>query len=293
MKLTKIEFYVATQTFTFPIFGSSPFDKYILKKVEGLDPPDSNLFIQSVSGNRAIYQGRRPENRQLVVTFELNPDYSLGETVSDLRQELYKTLTMTNSDDFPLEIRFFYYPDDNPSNYVYTTGHAKKIVASPFSQSNEVQLTIDCLSPYLSGHEVTLDLGTLQTTPGYLLFDKIGTAPSEFQCVIKRINALSGLRCTLNDVRGQGSNHKAKLDMQPYLPSQLILQNDLITIVSYNGQRTISLKRGTSDAVNFLYTLTSASNWFSLMSNPIELQIEPFGEYEFMSFSYWPQYWGI
>lgn len=292
MKLTKIEVYAGPKTFTFPVFGSSPLDKYIVKKAEGLDPPNTTLFIKQLTTNYGLYQGRRPEGRQIVLTFELNPDYSTGETISSLRQELYYMLTLTNANIFPLELRFFYYPGES-LDYVYTKGYVKNIAASPFSQSNEVQVTIDCLSPYLHGHAISVPVDGPPNQTGYLLFDKIGTAPADFECVVRRINANSATQCKLRDIPG-GFSTSGKIPMLDMRPSDTspFLQNDTISIKSTVSSREISLTRY-GVVTSLLYSLTASSNWFSLPMGPIELELTPAGEYEFVSFSYTPMYWGI
>lgn len=73
-----------------PIIGITPKTSLLIKKIDGLDPPDRVLFIGDYSQDGGLYQGRRVSKRNVVITIDLNPNPALGETVESLRDKLHR-----------------------------------------------------------------------------------------------------------------------------------------------------------------------------------------------------------
>lgn len=178
MKYTKIILSSATDV-TLPIAGYTGSEPFILKNVDGLGPPEIDVFlINSNADNPAFYQGRRPQNRQLVIQVGLNPDFSTGQNGSDLRAILYGLLLnnqtfsnpLTGSNNAVLKVKIA----DASGTLMSTDGYISKIEVVPFSKDPEVQITIDCTSPYLEGPDVNCIADWPNIT-------NIGNAPSGFR----------------------------------------------------------------------------------------------------------------
>src|SRR5690606_37276924 len=78
------------QALALPLVGLTPKDPLLVRDVTGLNPSDFELYIGRFARDGGNYQGRRVVERNIVMTIDLNPDPALGQTVSSLRQQLYK-----------------------------------------------------------------------------------------------------------------------------------------------------------------------------------------------------------
>ena len=137
-----------------PIVGALPSDVYILKSVEGLGPPEVDVSITKTLNAGGVYQGRQPQNREIVLMIGLNPNYKIGQTVSDLRESLYGFLTPGYLDHVVIEIV------NGVTTIAKTIGYVKKIEINPFSKDPQVQVTLACLKPYFEAPTI------LYITPG-------------------------------------------------------------------------------------------------------------------------------
>ena len=148
--------------------------QFILKSVEGLGPPDVNIAISNTLYSGGVYQGRQPQNRQLVFKIGYQPDFGKNKTVGDLRSELYRFLTPKFGLPVTISIQ-----NDVRTTIARTQGYVKSIDPDIFSEEPEVQIAIDCLSPYL------MNWGQSHPNPASLpknplTVTNIGDAPSGF-----------------------------------------------------------------------------------------------------------------
>ena len=77
MRVTKFAL-VGDETVDLPITQVSPSDKFILKDISGLGPPDVLVNIGTTTYPQGVYQGSKPQPRQMIATIGLNPDYFSG-----------------------------------------------------------------------------------------------------------------------------------------------------------------------------------------------------------------------
>src|SRR4051794_8917947 len=103
MKFTKLRM-TGLNVLDLPVVEALLTDKYLLKSVDGLGPPEVDVSIAPTLNGPGVYKGRRPQSRQIVALIGLNPDYNDGETASDLRSALYGMLTPGAKDYISVEI---------------------------------------------------------------------------------------------------------------------------------------------------------------------------------------------
>ncbi len=135
---------------TFILENQTTANTYVVKSISGLDPPPINLSIAELAFEGGVYQGRRPENREIVLTIGFQPNYGTGVNAGDLRKSLYKMLTPKLNN-----IITFKLLDNSEINWVQTTGHIKRMEANQFSKDPEIQITMTCLSPYFEHGQYT------------------------------------------------------------------------------------------------------------------------------------------
>jgi len=182
MKVTKYAL-VGDGTVNLPITGVLPSDKFILKSIEGLGPPEFLVNIGKTLLQGGIYQGNHPQQRQLVIRVGLNPDYSVGETVEGLRETLYGMVVPT------LDYLTFQIWDDTTLTAI-AKGWVSKFEAVPFSKDPEVQITVECQDAYFVAPEF-LDLDLSGMSKSVLTIDNIGSTPTGFYLQITLTASLS------------------------------------------------------------------------------------------------------
>jgi hypothetical protein len=163
-----------------PIIGSTIGDKYIVKSIDGLGPPDMNVVLGDLAGNGSVYQNRRAPSRNPVITMGLNPNYSQNETVDDLRDALYLAC-LEPGGSTPI-MTIVLHDDKKPDRTV--SGYVESLEPAVFAKDPEVQVSILCPDPFLKGAVAsvtpsvadTIDVSSLGTAPCGFFMDVTFTA---------------------------------------------------------------------------------------------------------------------
>src|SRR5688500_12071057 len=102
--------------FVLEIRNAMPTDSVIVEKIEGLGPPDVDLFMGDYARDGGYYSGRRVPPRNVTFTLRVNPNYKVNESVSGLRNMLYKAFMdpFTNTDG----LSFILHDDELPDRFV-------------------------------------------------------------------------------------------------------------------------------------------------------------------------------
>lgn len=133
------------------IRDAKPTDSIIVQKIEGLGPPDVNLFMGDYARDGGSYNGRRVPPRSISITLQLNPNYRLGETVDGLRELLYKSFMdpFVTSDALALIL----HDDIKPDRFI--EGFTDKFEPDIFSDNTTALISMRCPNPYIQDVVVT------------------------------------------------------------------------------------------------------------------------------------------
>ena len=251
------------------IIGALPSDPYILKSADGLGPTEVVVSITDTLNAGGVYQGRRPQGREIVLHISLNPDFKVGQTVSDLRTTLYGMLTPGPNESILVQIM------NDRDVLMQTVGYVKKLEIVPFTSDPEVQLTIACPKQYFEAPTILYVNPGSQATP---IIPNVGTAPTGFH--IEFVITLGVRNFTFTDAQG----NKMEVLYDFVLGDRLIFD-------TRPGKRDISLIRSGS-TINLLYAFTPESIWHMLYAGDnaftTSTQVFTWGDVYYM-----PEYWGI
>lgn len=173
--------------------GATPSGPFVVLNIDGLGPTEHDVVIDSPLYQDGVFKNRTPKNRQIIARVGLQPNYSTGQTASDLRDTLYELL-MPGGDGSLIASAF-----NGATEVGRVSGWVSKCEPLLFSKDPEVLLTIECLSAYLSAPtETSVTLAGLSKTAPVIT--NPGTAPSGLEISLTFTGTVgSGAGWTITD----------------------------------------------------------------------------------------------
>lgn len=228
---SQLDWAPSRKTLELPIFGVTTKDSLLVRKVTGLSPPDVDLFIGDYSRDGGTYQGRRVGSRNVVMTLDLNPNPALGETVSGLRNLLYKTFIdpLVNADFIELQLH------DEAGGIRNLAGYTERFETEIFDIDTMAQISMVCPDPYIRDLNETL-LTNASSTWISVPFVYGGTAETGFEVEINISTNTTALTLVNNGQR-------MRMDFGTTLTS-----TDVIYINTNRGHRDI--RKASASAVS-------------------------------------------
>lgn len=274
MRFAKVKLtFSTTESFTFPLDDGILTSPFVVKSIDGLDPPPISVAVSQSIYEGGVYQGKRPENREITLLMGFQPDYSIGENAGDLRSQLYSMLTPKMRSDLTFSLL-----DSSDVVLAYTTGQIKKFEAPIFSKDPEVQIVIPCFSSYFVKDRYTVPSpGTLTKNP--LTVTHLGNAPTGFKLQVT-LTANQSTFSVTNEVNNEWLAFTYAFET-----------GDVITFNTHAGQRTATLLR---DGVtsSLLQYLSANSIWFQ-MHGGVNKFIPSTTSFTLNEISWIPRFWGV
>lgn len=286
MDMAGIKLTAGSNVLILPTFDALPTDKYILKSVEGLEPPAAGVNVSESIFGLGSYRGRRPQNRQVIITLGINPNSVTGETVGKLRSDLYSFMSPSNADS---SIILSILGAKTGSTYpvlAIAKCYIDKIESSVFSKDPGVQITLMCDSPYLKGTAQITSTAYVAGS-GQIVAPNIGNVATGFiSQVTLDTDKLSGFLIASALL----SNAFMHLDTPLY-------SGDKIIYNTISGQKAITLQRGAS-YFSLLDKLTSDSTWLQIAAGGETFYhatraFVPQAGFTMNNIKYTPLYWGV
>lgn len=235
------------------ILGATPKDSLLVRKITGLNPPDTNLFMGEYARDGGIYQGRRVGNRNVVITMDLNPNPALGETVSGLREMLYKAFMdpLVEADYLQLNLH------DDLGRVRYLVGYTEKFDTEVFDVETMAQISLICPDPYLRDfNEIILNNVAGWTTVPFVYG---GTAETGFTASIK-INQATSVLTLENNGKLMVINRSFAI-------------GDVVTVVTTRGLRSLTVTPSGGATISILANLAVTSPWLELHSQANTMKV--------------------
>lgn len=260
-------------------------DPFVLKGADGLGPAEIDVSIAQGLEGSGYYQNKVPRNKQIVMRIGLQAAWStVGGTPSDLRALLYGLLTGGYAGDQIAAILLDIDPDTLAETEVCRiNGFVSKMETVPFSKDPQVQLTIECLSPYfVAPNSVVLTSDLNGQSRNEVNITNVGNGPTGFYMKI----TFAGLPVGGIDhfeITTQGGLKKMRFE-----PSSDFINGHSIEINTNPGTREATIQSG----VNGLAWLTSDSDWIQLYGGVNVLSLSH-PEYDWNGFNFKPKFWGV
>lgn len=257
-----------------PILGASMSEPYKVYAVDGLGPPDLDVLLAETHAPGGIFVSRRAQGRQIIARIGLNPNYETGLTISDLRYDLYGLLS-PGVDPTDQSIFFKLMKQNVPQ--VQTQGYVKRIEIVPFDKKPQVQLTMDCLGPYLTKPDITTVDYIPQNTSWPLT--NVGRAPTGIEFCVTFASPTTAFSIGVES----GGSMAFTGDFQ--IGDKLIVDTNEAT-------RFVGHMRGGS-YIAYLELLDPESDWLTLHGGTHNIQTSDPLEFDWDYFRYYTRFWGI
>lgn len=257
---------------TLNVTGATPNEMLTLKNISGLTSAKVSLYTGDFASEGSYYQGRRGEKLTPVITLKMNPNYKDDVEVSDIREMLYRAFYEPYEDSDGVFIRLV--DDRKPERYF--VGYVEDINTDQFSQSRDVQISMQAMTSYLLSSESTsgFDIVGWSSIP----VDYDGSAKCGLQMEIK-INTNTSV--VTIDINGQ-----------KMILNRAFTVGQVINIDTRLGSRAIVL--GSTD---IMAALDPTSVWLRLTrpTNTIKVygSVEADGKAVMTEYQFRSQWWGI
>lgn len=226
--------------FYLQIRDARPTDSIIVEKIEGLDPPDIDLFVGDYARDGGFYSGRRVPPRHPVLTLSLNPNYKENESASGLRKLLYRAFV--DPFDGIDSVSLILHDDEIADRYI--TGNTEKFECDIFSDDPVATISMTCPNPYL----LDVALTSIPAVGPQLSFPYLGSAETGFELYVTILINTSVLKINLN-----GRIMVITFDFQA---------GDVFYINTNRGSRKLTMTRVISSVpttIDILYALTTTT----------------------------------
>lgn len=152
-------------------------DPVVMRNIEGLGPVKADISSTPLaSGRGEVPQGSSTGKRNIVLTLGLNPDWAGSQTMSSLRQQLYRYLLPEQW----TKLRI--YSDELP--VVDIEGIVESFEPNIFSQDPELQVSILCHQPDFIAVEADIHVEPIIDAWSPHTFEYVGTVPTGFELQI-------------------------------------------------------------------------------------------------------------
>lgn len=275
--------FIGASSVDFPILGADASGPFVLKGVDGLGPPDITVRMKQTVLEKAVYQGKFPNPRQIIAVVGLQPDWDVGQTAQELRRVLYGLLTPRYGQMLRAEIV------EDGAVTSFAQGHISKMEPAMFTKDPAVQITMECDYGYLlapatvSQEPSQVDIGGIR---GFTVENE-GDAPAGFKAgFILRANVGTSLVLADDNPLGQ----RMQIDGLNWV------SGDKFLIDTRPGSR--GLWRGAAGGayVSCLDNMNAyVSEWMYLYGgdNTLTLNTTAFDWDTDYYFAHQPAYWGV
>lgn len=285
MKISTVSLYSnkkegAEELFTFSLSQSDPDALYMVREMSGLDADELiPRFYGFSQYTKDKYYDFVMKPRTIVLRLVLNPRFSLDETYSDIRDNLYRSISAVRNGSVVLHF-----------NYMGTTvarvyGFITKFEVPYMTPLPEVQLSIRCDDAVFRAiNPVIYDSTELRKTNPIIIGDNLSTAPHGFQFELTfKANMYT---FTIQDAQ-----------INPEWTFRIIYSSgfkigDVLHFSSDYANKYLYIVRGAS-TIHLIDKIHTESLWPILFPGSNSFWFLDIGNFDWNSVQYYAAYWGV
>lgn len=286
MKVTSIDLYSnKLKAASFSFRDPSASNPYIVEAMTGLDADEIVPKFYGLAVNR--HHNLTQLRRTVVLKITLNPNFSIGKTPSELRDDLYRTIASSRTG--KIELRF----NNGFKPVAGFSGFISKFESPMFNKTSQVQITIDSDEGMLYGlNEIVvnpLKLGSPDEE--FTIVDDVSTAPHGFAFQTTfTANALDFL------ITEHGVDSSNSFKVTPGLVGGLtgFQSGDQLFYSSYEGYKEFFILRGIGNIYSLIDKIDIYFNtWPIMFPGANTYSIAGPGTFTWTKFYYTPSFWGV
>jgi len=155
--------------------------RYIVRQILGIDAEEiTPKFYGTGQSSGTKFYDLAMKPKEIVMRVGLNPNFHVNETISEVRDKLYRLISATRNGQ--IQLRWM----SGASLVAGITGMVTKFEVPYFTALPELQITFYCPDPlFRSVHPITYEVADLPTTNPVILSDNASTAPHGLSFKVK------------------------------------------------------------------------------------------------------------
>lgn len=255
---------------------------YILKEAVGLGPPEFTPVVIGFDSTGIPILDSDPGPRDLALKIGLNPQ--LGQTYSDLRDDLYKLIGRT----------VFVKLMNSSLVIAQSTGYVQKVEPVHFSNKPDIAVMIECEDGMFSSPAyVTIPVAVLQTMTNPIIDYSDGTAPAGIELTFQNTTGVSKTGFSISnhsEFWHAGSGDVNNLFQVTYA----IDANDIIVLSTHPKNRSIMMYDNSAGIwIDIAGYLNSGAVWPMLYPGVNQFAWSLNWVTSWTVTRYIPRYWGV
>jgi hypothetical protein len=254
--------------------GISP---YIIRNITGVDADEIVPRFSGVGGSSGNkFFNMRLKSRQIAISLILNPNYSIGNTPSTLRDRIYSLISSYKTS----KIGLAFHKDDAEVSRIY--GFITKIESDLNTLMPEVKITVYCEDPYFrSPQRFDVNLQNMSKTAP-VIGDYASSAPHGFRMAITATGSFGQFR-----IRKTGNfdwNFTINFGFDT---------GDSLFISSEENDRYVQVNRPSLGVTyNLISAIAVGSEWPIIFPGENAFNINT-SSYNYQYVDYYQTYWGL
>ena len=266
---------------TFNIFDTTIEDRYILKSATGLDAEEITPKLNGrANGLGTNYYDMILGDRTIVLSVKLNPNYKTNQTVSELKDNIYKAIAFNRTGKIQLEFV------DLETTVAVIEGYVSKVESDPFSSDTTVNITIECEDPFFRGPDyipVYHQDGEPSALTQLVWDDDLSTAPHGYTLEFSFL-------ANVNNIVIKGIRTP---NLAPFQINYSFLANDVLHLSSEYNDRYLWIQRY-DQFIHLTDKIVPGSIWPMAYPGHNELGLSTNNTQTSIEFiHYKPAYWGL
>ena len=284
MRVTSVDMYSATfeEAISFSLQGSDPNAQYMIRTIIGLDADDivPKFYGWGIGGENRFYDfSLKP--RDVVLRVVLNPRAKLEETYSEIRDDLYRTISANRTGIVKLHF------NSGATTVSSITGSIVKFESAYFNKLPEVQITIRCNDPIFKAiNPVIFGPTELFTTNPVHIPDSLSTAPHGFTAQFTFKTATPTF--TIQD---DPTTPEWKFKINWGANGQFEVGDVLYLSSEYSNKYIYIIRAGVT--IQLANLIEPTSLWPILFPGQNEFYIPEIDTFDWNELKYYASYWGV